>query len=123
MVSWTAEYDQRREDTGALEILAQETGGKTCEDARELLGFKDTAARKRTDLTPLLAGLALLMFLFDVAQRRLELFRENDKTEMAETAVKPVREKKPKQSAKKPEAEAPAAADVLWQNMQKKKRL
>ena len=123
VVSWTAEYDQRREDTGALEILAQETGGKTCGDARELLGFKDTAARKRTDLTPLLAGLALLLFLFDVAQRRLELFRETVKTETAETAVKPVREKKPKQAAKKQEAEAPAAADVLWQQMKNRKKL
>ena len=123
VVSWTAEYDQRREDTGALEILAQETGGKTCGDARELLGFKDTAARKRTDLTPLLAGLALLLFLFDVAQRRLDLFRETVKTETAETAVKPVREKKPKQAAKKQEAEAPAAADVLWQQMKNRKKL
>ena len=125
VVSWTEEYDQRREDTGALEILAQETGGKLCEDTESLLDFPDTAARKRTDLTPLLAGLALLLFLFDVAQRRLDLFREKVKQEAAgEEQPKPVQEKKKRvQKEKKAEPEAPAAADVLWQQMKNRKKL
>ena len=122
VVSWTAEYDQRREDTGALEALAKETGGKVCDSVDELLIFPDTAARKRTDLTALLAGLALLLFLFDVAQRRLELFREPVKKETEET-VKPVREKKQKPKKKEPEKETPAAADVLWEQMKNKKKL
>ena len=125
VVSWTAEYDQRREDTGALETLAKETGGKTCGTTQELLEFPDTAARKRTDLTNLLAGLALLLFLFDVAQRRLDLFREpaeKDKTE--ETAKQVIKEKKqPKADKKKPESEGPSAADLLWQQMKDKKKL
>ena len=124
-VSWTEEYDQRREDTGALETLARETGGKLCEDTGSLLDFPDTAARKRTDLTSLLAGLALLLFLFDVAQRRLDLFREKAKPETAEEEQpKPVREKKKRvQKEKKAEPEGPAAADVLWQQMKNKKKL
>ena len=123
VISWTAEYDQRREDTGALEILAQETGGTVCESPEELLAFADTAARKRTDLMPLLTALALLVFLFDTAQRRLEFFREPVKKE-EEAAGKPVREKKNKaKKPAKPEQEAPAAADVLWQQMKEKKKL
>ena len=123
VVSWTAEYDQRRTDTGALETLAQESGGKACASAGELLQFPDVAARKRTDLTPLLAGLALLLFLFDVAQRRLDLFREPVKADTPEEEkAKPEKEKKRK-PAKKPETEAPAAADVLWQQMKNRKKL
>ena len=126
VVSWTAEYDQRREDTGALETLAQESGGKVCESPQDLLDLPDTAARKRMDLMPVLAGLALLLFLFDVAQRRLDLFREPVKKETEEenrqeapTVAKPKREP----AKKKPEKEEPAAADVLWQQMKNKKKL
>lgn len=122
VVSWTAEYDQRREDTGALETLARETGGKVCETTEGLLDFPDMAARKRTDLTALLAGLALLLFLFDAAQRRLDLFREPAKKEAAEQA-KPVKEKKQKPEKQKPEQGKPAAADVLWEQMKNKKKL
>ena len=122
VVSWTAEYDQRREDTGALETLAQETGGRVCESTDGLLDFPDMAARKRTDLTALLAGLALLLFLFDAAQRRLDLFREPAKQEAAGEA-KPAKAKEPKAEKKKPKKEAPAAADVLWEQMKNKKKL
>ena len=123
VVSWTAEYDQRREDTGDLETLARDTGGKVCENTEGLLDFPDTAARKRTDLTPLLAGLALLLFLFDAAQRRLDLFREPAKRETEEPQPKAGREKKPKRPEQKKEKEAPAAADVLWEQMKSKKKL
>lgn len=122
VVSWTAEYDQRREDTGALETLAAETGGTVCESTDGLLDFPDMAARKRTDLTPLLAGLALLLFLFDAAQRRLDLFREPAK-KTEDLSAKPVKAAKPKAEKKKPEKEAPAAADVLWEQMRNKKKL
>ena len=122
-VSWTAEYDQRREDTGALEKLAAETGGKVCESTEGLLDFPDTAARKRTDLTPVLAALALLLFLFDIAQRRLDLFREPAREETEEPAEKPEKKKKQQRAKQKPEREAPAAADVLWEQMKNKKKL
>ena len=124
VIGWTAEYDQRRTDTGALEKLAEETGGKVCTDAGSLMDFRDTAARKRTDLTALLAGLALLLFLFDAAQRRLDLFREPADGAKEETpkpaAAKPAKERK--KAGKAPE-EGPSAADVLWKQMKEKKRL
>ena len=122
VVSWTGEYDQRQEDTGALETLAQETGGRVCESTDGLLEFPDMAARKRTDLTSLLAGLALLLFLFDAAQRRLDLFREPVKKETAEEA-KPAPAKKQKPVKQKTEKETQAAADVLWEQMKNKKKL
>ncbi len=122
VVSWTTEYDQRREDTGALETLAQDTGGRVCENPEDLIDFPDTAARKRTDLTALLAGIALVLFLFDVAQRRLELFRDPAKKETPE-AAKHVKENKRKPEKKKPEQEKPAAADVLWEQMKNRKKL
>ena len=80
------------------------------------------AARKRTDLTALLAGLALLLFLFDAAQRRLDLFRDPAKRETADEA-KPAKAKKQKPVKQKTEKEAPAAADVLWEQMKNKKKL
>ena len=123
VVSWTAEYDQRREDTGALETLAKETGGKVAVSTEDLLDFPDTAARKRTDLTPLLAGLALMLFLFDVAQRRLDLFREPAKKAEEEPQAKPVKERRPEAEKQKAEKETPAAADVLWEQMKNKKKL
>ena len=126
VVSWTSEYDQRREDTGELEKLAEETGGRVVTDAGELLDFPDTAARKRVDLTAALACIALLLFLFDIAQRRLDLFREPPERPetAAEETVKAAPEKRTRPEKKrKPEAEAPAAADVLWEQMKNKKKL
>ena len=78
-----------------------------------------------TDLTPLLAGLALLLFLFDVAQRRLDLFREPVKADKKEEAKPQAdKEKKPQKPAKKkPESNGPSAADLLWQQMKDKKKL
>ena len=125
VVSWTAEYDQRRADTGALEKMAEESGGKVFETAQGLLSFPDTAARKRLDLVPILAGLSLLLFVFDVAQRRLDLFREPEKAK--ETAEKEPKEKKAKparaKAKKAPEEEGPSAADKLWENLQDRKKL
>ena len=124
VIGWTGEYDQRREDTGALEKLAAESGGTVCETPQGLLSFPDTAARKRTDLSPVLLGLAMLLFVFDVAQRRLDLFREAPE-KAAEKEEKPqrkaVREKPVKKT--RPAEQAPDAADVLWQSMKNKKRM
>jgi hypothetical protein len=123
VIGWTGEYDQRREDTGALEKLAAESGGSVCETPQKLLSFLDTEARKRMDLSPILLGVAMLLFVFDMAQRRLDLFRE--------TPAKAEKEEKPQQKAEKrktvkkekPAKQAPDAADVLWQSMKNKKKL
>ena len=121
--SWSREYDVRSADEGVLEKLSAESGGTFTENPAELLSFRDTSARKRRDLTPLLALLAGLLFLFDVAQRRLDWLREPEK--QPETTAETQKAEKPKKTRKKPE-QAPKeekAADVLWQNLQKKKRL
>jgi hypothetical protein len=120
--SWSREYDVRAEDEGALEKLSAVTGGQYTSDTAQLLSFPDTDARKRRDLTPLLVLLAALLFLFDVAQRRLDWLREPEKKEEKEEVPKA---EKPKKTKKKPEQtpQQEKAADVLWQNLQKKKRL
>ena len=124
VLSWTAEYDQRREDEGILEKLAAESGGSVCESPDTLLRFRDTAARKRRDLTPLLAGLAMLLFVFDAAQRRLDLFREPQRKEAEEApAERPAKQKKKRHEPARHAEEGPSAADVLWQNMKEKKKL
>ena len=121
VVSWTREYDLRGTEDGQLERLSAETGGQAEGDPAKLLSFPDTAARKRKELTGPLMILAALIFLFDIAQRRLDWIRE--------PAEKPAAEKKPeRKEKKKPEMaekteQGPQAADVLWQNLQKKKRL
>jgi len=123
--SWNREYDVREGDNGSLEKLSAETGGVHTENPAELLSFRDTAARKRRDLTWIFALLAALLFLFDVAQRRLDWLREPEKKEKAEApAEAPAKTKAAKK--KKAREQAPPqekAADVLWQNMQNRKRL
>ena len=125
VISWSREYDVRAEDNGALEKLTVQTGGKMTEDTAELLDFPDTSARKRRDLTPLLAILICLLFLFDVAQRRLDWIREPEKKEEKTEETPAVKAEKPKKEKKKKEQAPPQekAADVLWENLQKKKRL
>ena len=124
VVPWTREYDQRRKDTGALEKLAAESGGSVRESPAGLLDFPDTAARKRTNLTPILAGAALALFALDAAQRRLDLFREvpdGTGTKKEKTPREPRQRKS--RAGGGTEKEAPAAADVLWENMKNKKRM
>jgi hypothetical protein len=125
VLSWSREYDLRTAEEGILEQLSAETGGITTENPAELLNFRDTSARKRRDLTWVLALLAGLIFLFDVAQRRLDWLREPEKKEKPEEEerekpVKPAKKKPEKKQLEKPQEKA---ADVLWENLQKKKRL
>ena len=123
VISWTHEYDLRESQEGVLENLSEKTGGRVVNNPEELLIFPDTAARKRMDLAPYLMLLAGILFLFDIAQRRLDLFRDPDKSTSRtdrEEAKQP-ETKAAKQPTKQPEQ--PQAAQLLWQNMQKKKRL
>ena len=125
VLSWSREYDLRTEDTGILEKLSAETGGAVLEGAEGLLDFPDTNARKRRDLTWVLALAAGLLFLFDVAQRRLDWLREPERKEpkaVQEAAPAVVKAKKAGKKPK-PEPQQEKAADVLWENLQKKKRL
>ena len=124
VLSWSREYDLRTEDEGALAKISENTGGKTTEGTAGLLDFPDTSARKRRDLTWVLALIAGVIFLFDVAQRRLDWLKEPEKKEEA-PAEEEVREKPKKKKVVQPKQEKPQekAADVLWENLQKKKRL
>ena len=73
------------------------------------------------DLTAPLMLLAGFLFLFDVAQRRLDWLKEKEKN--PEEAPREKRKKQP-QTDKEAKKEPPRqAAEVLWENMQKRKRL
>ncbi len=121
VVSWTKEYDQRNTDGGQLERLSAETGGKAAENPEELLDFPDTAARKRKELAGILMIAAAALFLFDIAQRRLDWIRDPAGKQPAEPG--PAKEKKPRKKKEEKPEQQPQAADVLWENLQKKKRL
>ena len=124
VLSWSREYDLRAEEEGILEKLSGETGGKAMENPEGLLEFPDTSARKRRDLTWILALIAGLLFLFDVAQRRLDWLKEPEKKEEKPAQEEtPVKGKKKKPDKLQPDKPQEKAADVLWENLQKKKRL
>ena len=124
VLSWSREYDLRTEDEGVLGKLSAETGGKAPDTAEGLLEFPDTSARKRRDLTWVLALIAGLLFLFDVAQRRLDWLKEPEKKEeIPVQETEPQKPKNRKADEKKQEKPQEKAADVLWENLQKKKRL
>ena len=123
-VNWSREYDLRTEDEGILAKLSEETGGKKAETADGLLDFPDTSARKRRDLTWILALLAGLLFLFDAAQRRLDWLKEPERKEKESVQEKtPEKPKKKKTDKAVQENPNEKAANVLWENLQKKKRL
>ena len=123
VVSWTREYDQRIREEGALETLTEAAGGQMAQTPADLMAFPDTQARKRKDLTPLLLCLAAALFLFDVAQRRLDWWKEPVRDQQADKAPpKPAKPTKtPKSKTKEPPQ--PEAAQVLWQNLQNRKKL
>ena len=124
VMGWSREYDLRTEENGILAKLSEETGGKAAESTDGLLDFPDTSARKRRDLTWILALIAGLLFLFDVAQRRLDWLKEPEKKEeKPETEKELPKHEKKKTEKVKPEKPQEKAADVLWENLQKKKRL
>ena len=124
VVSWTEEYDQRREDTGILAALSEGNGGKSTDSAAELLEFPDTAARRRRDLTPLLMALAGLLFLLDIAQRRLNWLKEPEKDGEKKEEKQPARKAEPRKKKKaEPEQKPGQTTDILWENLQNRKRL
>ena len=124
VVSWTGEYDQRARDDGFLEALSERTGGRIAEDAAGLMHFTSAGARRRTDLRGVLLTAALLLFLMDIAQRRLNWVRERKREEQPPRGQKKGKEKKKARTEKARETQKQAeTTEVLWQNLQKKKRL
>lgn len=124
VVPYDREYDLRTSDTGVLERLSEETHGQAVTDAAALLTFPAVAARTRHDLTPWLMTAALVLFLLDVAQRRL-----NWEKALPTRADPPKpRQRKPTRPPEQKPRQKPTDAMVqtsqqLWESMQHRKRL
>jgi hypothetical protein len=77
-----------------IDRLIQEAGGKYIKTVQEVFqgNIKDTTGR--TDLTPLLLVLALLLFMMDIALRRLNLPLQKVEDKIEALRLKLSREKK-----------------------------
>lgn len=116
---YAREYDLRTAEGGALERLCRETGGSLTENPQELLRFPPSSARARVSLTPWLTALALLLLLADIAQRRLDWAPPGGKA----APRAPSAPSKPSPKPKAAPASPPPAAEQLWKNLQKRKRM
>lgn len=119
---YSKEYDLRFAAGDALERLTVLTGGVMAETPEELFSAVSGAARSRHDLTVPLAVTALILFVLDVAQRRLPWEKWLARQEKPEETAGVPREKKQKEKPKPQETQG-QTADALWQAMQKKKRM
>ncbi len=74
--SYSEEYDLRKQGgEDALIRLANATGGRVITDPREMFAARGMEAQSRQMLRPALLYLSLLLFLLDIALRRLSLDR------------------------------------------------
>ncbi len=131
-VGYSAEYDLRAADGNALLAeIARATGGRLLTDAAELFTERGAQTRARRDMTSTLLLIALVLFLLDVAQRRLAWERwipaKKVPVPKEATAPKAPKEAPPRKDGKKPakEPEKPQApvtdtADKLLANRKKK---
>ncbi|MBQ8081083.1 MAG: VWA domain-containing protein [Clostridia bacterium] len=121
VIGWSEEYDLRSRDTGALLALSQATGGSVVQSPEELLRFAVSAAPVRTSLSALFAGVAGLLLLADIAQRRLDWEKRQEKQEKA--SRRRIVNKREKTPRSKPEQNVGQTSEALWQNLQKRKRM
>ena len=76
VVSYSEEYDIRRQDGGqALENLARLTGGRVIDDPAQMFAARGLAAETRLALRTALLWAALMLFMLDIALRRLAFDR------------------------------------------------
>jgi uncharacterized membrane protein len=135
--SYSEEYDLRRQG-GEEELirLANVTGGRVITDPKEMFTARGTQAQSRRMLRPLLLSLAIVLFLLDIALRRLSIDRMLAKAfgmakEKAEASLAKRREKPQRQVVAKPgkKKDAPVAvsatdmADSLLKAREQKKHL
>ncbi len=74
--SYSEEYDLRRQSgEDSLKRLANATGGRVITDPQEMFAARGVEAQSRYMLRPMLLTLALVLFLLDIALRRLALDR------------------------------------------------
>ncbi len=135
--SYSEEYDlRRRGGEEPLLRLAGATGGRVIADPREMFALRGTDAMSRQMLRPLLLMLALVLFLMDIALRRLSLDRmlvkafgavkEKAAASQAKRREKPAR-MKPVRQGKKKDAPVPMSvsdmADSLLKAREQKKHM
>ncbi|MCL1963610.1 MAG: hypothetical protein FWF69_00925, partial [Firmicutes bacterium] len=71
-VGYAEEFDIRGRDGKSLLMeIARETGGRMLTDASEMFTERGSQTRGRHEITPALLTVCLLLFVLDVAQRRL----------------------------------------------------
>ncbi len=135
--SYSEEYDLRKQNGDSeLKRLAEATGGRVITDPKEMFTARGQDARSRRMLRSLLLTLALVLFLLDVALRRLSIDRMLAKAfgvarEKAEASWAMHRERPPRKVVAKPgkKMEAPVAvsasdmADSLLKAREQKKHL
>ena len=121
-VPYSAEYDLRRQDTEALRQLALSSGGRVITSPAELLDFPPRSVQARQDLSGILLPAALMLFLLDIAQRRLLRASPARRKESAQAEPEKAKEaKKPKQIPAS--SDRTHTTDTLFEQMQKRKKL
>ena len=135
--TYSEEYDLRKQSgEEELKRLADATGGRVITDPKEMFTARGQEAQSRRMLRPLLLTLALVLFLLDIALRRLSLDKMLTKAyglvrEKAAISMAKRRERQPRQTKAKPgkKKEAPVAvsatdmADSLLKSREQKKHL
>jgi uncharacterized membrane protein len=144
VVSYPEEYDLRKTAAGdSLAQLAQITGGRVLTDPQELFSARGREAKSRRELAQVLLTMAVFLFLFDVAMRRLPWDRalvkatgrmqeraaaahaaKEAREEATRAAAKlvPETELKPDRKKKAPAAAAPDMAEKLLKVREQQKK-
>ena len=129
VAGYSREYDLTQlQSTGALEALADLTGGQVFTDPAELLRAPGKRASQRVELTAPLLWALLILLLLDIAQRRLgwdaaleKRLRARAQREPAPADPKPPKPSKPQPS--QPEAPAPGDTAQALLDRQKNKKI
>jgi uncharacterized membrane protein/Mg-chelatase subunit ChlD len=73
VIPYSPEYKDLRPNPDLLSQLARATGGTTLNDPAQAFTIEDTSTGQPRELWPMLMVLAALLFMFDVAARRLRM--------------------------------------------------
>lgn len=73
-VSYSPEYDIRdRQGDAFLERLTQNTGGRMLKEPSEVFENEGEAVKKREDMSPYLLPIIIILFIFDIGLRRVNI--------------------------------------------------
>lgn len=73
---YSPEYDMRLTSSKAvLEHIVNQTDGRIVREAEELLQYEEPPVWKHTEIWPYLLAAALIIFIYDIAARKLEIGR------------------------------------------------